>query len=51
MTIRDIAHKVQLWRQQRASIRELSRLTDRELADVGLRRDDISFVARTGKRT
>ena len=50
MTIRDIAQKVQDWRRQRASIRELSRLTDRELADLGIRRGDIEFVAKTGHR-
>ena len=50
MTIRDFAQKVQDWRKQRASIRELSRLTDRELADLGIRRGDIEFVAKTGQR-
>jgi uncharacterized protein YjiS (DUF1127 family) len=50
MTIRDIAQKVQLWREHQASIRELSRLSDRQLADLGIRRADIDFVARTGQR-
>ena len=50
MTIRDIAEKVQGWRRQRASLRELTRLTDRELADIGIRRGDIESVIRTGRR-
>lgn len=50
MTIRDIAQKVQDWRKQRASVRELARMTDRELADLGIRRGDIENVIRTGHR-
>ena len=41
-----IAEKVSAWRRYRASVRELSRLTDRELADLGLTRSDIEPVAR-----
>lgn len=33
------------WRRERESIRELSRLTDRELADLGIARADIRTVA------
>ena len=46
MSIREIAHKIQEWRRYRASIRELSRLSDRELHDLGLNRADIEFVAK-----
>ena len=38
------------WRTYRASVRDLARLSDRELADLGLRRCDIEFVARTAQR-
>ena len=41
-----IAEKVNAWRRYRVSVRELSRLTDRELQDLGLRRYDIDAVAR-----
>jgi uncharacterized protein YjiS (DUF1127 family) len=50
MSIRDIATKVQEWRRYRASVRELSRLTDRELADLGIRRGEIEFVAKGSGR-
>lgn len=33
------------WRAYDASLRELSRLGDRELADIGLNRGDIARVA------
>ncbi len=41
-----IAEKVAAWRRYRTSVRELSRLTDRELNDLGLNRYDIENVAR-----
>jgi uncharacterized protein YjiS (DUF1127 family) len=41
-----LANKFGAWRRYRNSIRELSRLTDRELADLGLNRYDIETVAR-----
>jgi uncharacterized protein YjiS (DUF1127 family) len=41
-----ITEKVSAWRRYRASVRELSRLTDRELAELGLSRSDIEAVAR-----
>ena len=41
-----IAEKMSAWRRYRISVRELSRLTDRELNDLGLNRFDIESVAR-----
>jgi uncharacterized protein YjiS (DUF1127 family) len=35
------------WRRYRDAYRELSQLTDRELTDIGIRRDDIVSIART----
>lgn len=35
------------WRRRRAAERELSRLTDRELADIGVSRDNIGKAVRT----
>ncbi len=46
MSIKDITHKIQEWRRYRASVRELSRLSDRELRDLGLVREDIEHVAK-----
>ena len=44
--VKMIAEKVTAWRRYRTSVRELSRLTDRELSDLGLNRYDIDSVAR-----
>ena len=44
--VKMIAEKVSAWRRYRISVRELSRLTDRELNDLGLNRFDIETVAR-----
>jgi uncharacterized protein YjiS (DUF1127 family) len=34
------------WRRYRETVSELNRLTNRDLADLGMRRSDITFVAR-----
>jgi uncharacterized protein YjiS (DUF1127 family) len=34
------------WRQYRNTVSELNRLSNRELADLGINRGDIQFVAR-----
>lgn len=46
MTIKSITAKLNAWRRYRVSVRELSQLSDRELADLGLNRYDIETVAR-----
>ena len=38
------------WRNYERSVRELSRLNDRELADIGLNRSEIPAVARAAAR-
>lgn len=50
MNINSLTTKIQKWREYRASVRELSRLTDRELNDLGIGRADIEFVAKKGAR-
>jgi uncharacterized protein YjiS (DUF1127 family) len=40
-----IAHFVQSWKDYNSTLRELSHLSDRELADVGISRSDIPRVA------
>jgi uncharacterized protein YjiS (DUF1127 family) len=34
------------WNRHREAVRELSRYTDRELGDIGIRRCDIEYVVR-----
>ena len=43
--IKSIKSRLAAWRQHRETIRELSMLSDRELADLGIGRGDIPFVA------
>ena len=49
-SIKKLTEKVQEWRRYRESVRELGRLTDRELHDVGLTRGEIDRVARKMSR-
>jgi uncharacterized protein YjiS (DUF1127 family) len=50
MSFKKIASKINAWRRYRVSVRELSRLSDRELHDLGIGRGDIEFVARKSVR-
>jgi uncharacterized protein YjiS (DUF1127 family) len=50
MNLKKIASKLHQWRRYRVSVRELSRLSDRELNDLGIGRGDIEFVARKSVR-
>jgi uncharacterized protein YjiS (DUF1127 family) len=43
-----IVRFVRAWRRYNQSLRELSRLGDRELADIGISRSDIPRVAWRG---
>ncbi|HEU5274849.1 MAG TPA: DUF1127 domain-containing protein [Xanthobacteraceae bacterium] len=48
-----LSHLIRLirsWRRYDASLRELSRLGDRELADIGVLRSDIPRIAREAAR-
>lgn len=42
-----IASKIRSYLRYRETVRELSRLSDRELDDLGLTRAEIGFIART----
>ena len=44
--MKSIATKIASWRRYRESVRELSRLSDRELADLGIGRADIDAIVR-----
>ncbi|RFB80952.1 DUF1127 domain-containing protein [Methylovirgula sp. 4M-Z18] len=50
MTLKNLTSKISQWRRYRVSVRELSRLSDRELSDLGLGRSDIQTVARQAAR-
>jgi uncharacterized protein YjiS (DUF1127 family) len=45
-SIKTIAEKLNAWRRYREAVRELSRMSDRELSDIGIRRGDIEFIVR-----
>lgn len=40
-----LVHAFHVWRKYNDSLRELSRLGDRELADIGIMRADIQQIA------
>ena len=46
--IKSLTVKFQAWLRFRESVRELSRLSDRELNDLGIGRSDIEDVVRQG---
>jgi uncharacterized protein YjiS (DUF1127 family) len=46
MTLKSISTRFTAWRRYRASIKELSQLTDRELNDLGICRADIEATVR-----
>jgi uncharacterized protein YjiS (DUF1127 family) len=50
MSFKSLREKVKAWQRYRESVRELARLSDRELADLGINRVDIEYVARHGAR-
>ena len=45
MLLANILRALRSWRKFNASLRELNRLGDRELADIGISRSDIPRVA------
>ena len=45
-SIKTISEKFSAWRRYRDAVRELSSLTDRELADIGINRFDIAAIVR-----
>ena len=49
--LKTVSLKIAAWRRYRDSVRELSRLTDRELNDLGIGRADIAGLARDNAGT
>ncbi len=45
MVLGSFLRMIRVWRRYNESLRELSRLGDRELADIGINRSEISAVA------
>ena len=41
-----LIHSYTNWRKYRETVAELNRLSERELKDIGMQRNDIPFVAR-----
>lgn len=50
MILTSLIRAFRAWRRYNASLNELNRLGDRELADIGLSRSDIPRVARESAR-
>ena len=44
--LRTVSEKLSAWRQYREAVRQLSKLSDHELSDIGIGRGDIEAVAR-----
>lgn len=44
--IKTLTEKFNAWRRYRDAVRELSLLSDRDLADIGIRRGDIEYIVR-----
>ena len=49
MFLSAILSGIRRWLRYREAVRQLSSLTDAQLSDVGLTRDEISTVARQGR--
>ena len=47
MSLSFIVSRIRAWNRYRASLRELSQLSDRQLSDIGLSRSTIDQAARS----
>ncbi len=43
--LKTLGEKFNAWRRYRGAVRELNQLSDRDLADIGIVRDDIRTIA------
>jgi len=46
ITLKILSEKIHSWLRDQAAARELSRLSDHELCDIGVRRSDIENIVR-----
>lgn len=44
--LKNVVETIRTWRRKRACLRELSQLTDHELAELGILRSDIATIVR-----
>ena len=45
-SLKTVSEKLNAWRRYSEAVRELSKLSDHELGDIGIRRCDIEDIAR-----
>ena len=50
MSLKHLTQKFKSWQRTREAVRELSKLSDRDLADLGIHRADIETAVRGGLR-
>lgn len=50
MSIKSLVSWIGSWRRYRSAVSELHQLSDRDLAEIGLTRDEIAEVARQSAR-
>lgn len=50
MSLKLISEKIKNWQRNREAVRELSKLSDRDLADLGIVRVDIQSAVKGGQR-
>jgi uncharacterized protein YjiS (DUF1127 family) len=46
LNVTTLAKRLRRWSRYRATVRELSQLTDRGLSDLGIARGEIRFIAK-----
>jgi uncharacterized protein YjiS (DUF1127 family) len=51
MLVSKLMRLIRAWWRYDESVRELSRLSDRELADIGISRSEITTIARQSARS
>lgn len=44
--LKNVVETIRSWRRRQMYMRELSQLTDRELAEIGIHRSEIAAIAR-----
>lgn len=50
LNVNALTKRLRRWSRYRATVRELSQLTDRDLSDLGIARGEIRFIAKKHAR-